>query len=192
MSCAKCGNPLRADAAFCDRCGAATVVQPPPRYRVATVMVVAVAVFVVLAVAGIKGLLGSSGGSTPSAGASASSAPSGGTGSTAPASPTGGTASTTPSTALTPRPSVSVPRGGRICPAADGSTSLVAISGTPRTSCEFAYAVRSAYAQAATDGGDATVRAVSPVTRETYSMRCTGAQPVTCRGGNGAVVYLAP
>ena len=35
-----------------------------------------------------------------------------------------------------------------------------------------------------------TVAATSPVTGRAYPMTCTGNQPVTCRGGNGAVVYL--
>lgn len=62
--------------------------------------------------------------------------------------------------------------------------------GTQATSCPFANSVRDAYLDTARPGESATVDAYSPVTGQSYQMRCTGGDVVTCRGGNNAVVYL--
>lgn len=182
MRCAKCGAQLRPDASFCDRCGAATTQEKPSRTRVAVVMVLAVALFVVIAMIGIRGLFGSGGGEnapdgsvTTAAGAPTGDAPSSGT-STAPAKK--------------PTSTASLPAAARACADSSGS-SLGAWAGNDRTSCQFAIAVRDAYAKAAPDGGNATVRATSPVTDKAYTMTCTGTQPASCTGGDDAMVYLA-
>lgn len=57
----------------------------------------------------------------------------------------------------------------------------------PDTSCPFAENVVKAYSNSA-GNGNATVRAVSPVTGRTYTMRCTGVSPHVCRGGTNALV----
>jgi hypothetical protein len=57
----------------------------------------------------------------------------------------------------------------------------------PRTSCDFAANVRSAYTAA--PGEAATVEVFSPVTGQTYTMDCSLAgSGVTCSGGNDASV----
>lgn len=63
--------------------------------------------------------------------------------------------------------------------------------GTDNTTCPFARSVRDAYLGAGHIGGAATIEADSPVTGQTYTMRCNGTDEfVVCRGGNNAVVYL--
>ena len=62
--------------------------------------------------------------------------------------------------------------------------------GTQATSCPFAISVRDAYFATARPGEPAMVDAYSPVTGQSYEMRCTGGEVITCRGGNNAVVYL--
>lgn len=185
MSCASCGNPLRPDAAFCDRCGAATQEDKPSRTRVAVVMVLAVALFVVIAMIGIRGLLGPGGGEDAADGSVTATAGGSPSASQEPSGASG-------SDSATSSGSVTLPSGARPCaePGADGHE-LGAWAGTKDTSCPFTVAVRDAYAEAAPDGGDVTVTAHSSVTGKTYSMACTGQQPVTCRGGTQAVIYLA-
>jgi hypothetical protein len=57
------------------------------------------------------------------------------------------------------------------------------------TTCAFAAKVRDAYDQAS--GGSQTVEAYSPVTGQTYTMRCDPAgDGVTCEGGNNASVHF--
>lgn len=185
MRCSRCGAELRPDAAFCDRCGAPTTQGKPSRGRVAVVMVLAVALFVVLAMIGIRGLLGSGGGENAPDGSVTSAAGGAGTSFGASGASTGGATQTPFSTA-------SLPAGATPCPESSASpNSLGAWSGTSRTSCGFALAVRDAYVATAPNGGEATVRAESPITHTTYTMTCTGSQPVTCKGGDDAVVYLA-
>lgn len=63
--------------------------------------------------------------------------------------------------------------------------------GTDVTTCQFALSVRGEYMAAGNRGESATIKAFSPVTGLTYTMRCTGTDEfVVCRGGNNAVVYL--
>jgi len=57
----------------------------------------------------------------------------------------------------------------------------------PDTSCQFAENVAKAYSKSI-GNGNGTVRAVSPVTGQTYAMRCTGVSPHVCQGGTNAVV----
>ncbi|MFR9752025.1 protein kinase domain-containing protein [Nocardia sp. 004] len=95
-------------------------------------------------------------------------------------------------------PAVTLPVGATPCGqggAAAGGFSRSA-AGTTVTSCPFAEAVRRAYADSAeppNTAGNAprTVVATSPVTGQTYTMKCrTEDQLVICTGGNNAVVYV--
>ncbi|MDQ1287292.1 MAG: hypothetical protein QG622_857 [Actinomycetota bacterium] len=62
--------------------------------------------------------------------------------------------------------------------------------GNDRTSCPFAMNVRLEYVRAGGNGSTATLRVDSPTTTKYYSMTCSGDQPVYCRGGDDALVYL--
>lgn len=84
------------------------------------------------------------------------------------------------------------------CRAFDDSRLSTAYSGNDVTSCPFAEAVRTAYVRALgpkrySDDlvGTQKIRAHSPVTKRDYLMTCTDTNPVMCRGGNNAVVYIA-
>jgi hypothetical protein len=59
----------------------------------------------------------------------------------------------------------------------------------PNTSCPFAENVANAYINAL-DSGNVTVTATSPVTGDTYTMQCSGDSPVSCSGGNNALVVF--
>lgn len=61
------------------------------------------------------------------------------------------------------------------------------ISVNSATSCAFGINVAAEYQYG---GGSGTVRAYSPVTKQTYTMTCTGQVPVVCTGGNNAVVTI--
>ena len=62
-------------------------------------------------------------------------------------------------------------------------------AGNSTTSCPFALNVQATFVGGPA-GTPATLEVWSPVTSRTYVMTCTGTQPVTCTGGNNAVVYL--
>ncbi len=117
------------------------------------------------------------------------------------AASTPGAASTQPSAPASAPPS-SVPPTypplqltGQLCATTGAGPWANAASGNAQTSCPFAIAVQAAYV---TVLGSATtapatpvaITAYSPVTRKDYAMACVGDQPVTCTGGNNAVVYL--
>lgn len=189
LTCPKCGAPVRADAARCDACGARTVAEPPPPWRVRAVVGVVLALFVAAAIWGVGWVKGQWSSSPTAAGSSTTAPASRAT--TTPASPTRPAPSTT-----TPPPtsSLAVPNGSRLC---DKGGDLRAYAGTPRTSCSFAITVRDAFVGAggtggAGSGGSRQVRAHSTVTDTTYTITCTGVDLVTCRGGNDAVIYLLP
>lgn len=55
------------------------------------------------------------------------------------------------------------------------------------TSCPFARAVRDEYERT---GGASSIEVYSSVTKQSYTMTCSGGGPVVCRGGNGAVVTI--
>jgi serine/threonine protein kinase len=55
------------------------------------------------------------------------------------------------------------------------------------TTCPFAENTRSAYAEA---NGAREISSYSPVTGETYAMKCEGAGTVVCRGGSNASVWF--
>ena len=75
-------------------------------------------------------------------------------------------------------------RGGRRRRHSSGFAAI----GSDVTSCEFAVNVRDAYVDAG-GRGNRSIRAFSPKTGRTYTMTCRG-EPVTCTGGNNAVVHL--
>lgn len=58
------------------------------------------------------------------------------------------------------------------------------------TSCAFAGAVRDAYLGAEPKDGKASLEVRSPVTKQSYTMTCTGEAVTRCTGGNDAVVIL--
>lgn len=64
-----------------------------------------------------------------------------------------------------------------------------AAAGNSATSCPFALNVQTSFVTGPA-GTPATLEVWSPVTSRLYVMTCTGTQPVTCTGGNNAVVYL--
>ncbi|GEM_PF-6725664 len=186
QTCPKCGAPVRADAARCDACGARTVAEPPPPWRVRAVVGVVLVLFVGAAIWGVGWVKGQWSGS-PTAVGSSTTAPSA-RATTTPAPPSQPAPSTTTSR---PTSTVAVPGGSRLC---DKGGDLRAYAGTPRTSCSFALTVRDAFVGAGGvgDGSSRQVRAHSTVTDTTYTITCGGKALVTCRGGNNAVIYLLP
>ena len=110
-------------------------------------------------------------------------------GATKPA-PVKATTTTAPSpTTTTAYPPVALP--GKPCGGSGTGSWSQAAAGSSQTSCPFALAVQRAFlASSPTPNQPRTVSAASPVTGKAYPMTCTGDQPVTCAGGNGAVVYL--
>ncbi len=63
---------------------------------------------------------------------------------------------------------------------------------TSVTSSSFAANVYSVFTDAYASSGNPnqTISVYSPVTGQTYTMRCSGSSYVTCRGGNNAVVSI--
>lgn len=61
------------------------------------------------------------------------------------------------------------------------------VSVNASTSCPFGLNVAETYRAS---GGETVIEVFSPVTDRTYTMTCTGAGPVVCRGGNNAVVTI--
>jgi hypothetical protein len=55
------------------------------------------------------------------------------------------------------------------------------------TTCPFARNVRDTFEGS---GGASVIDVYSPVTKRTYTMRCSSGLPTVCKGGNGAVVYI--
>ncbi|OBK19549.1 hypothetical protein A5636_18565 [Mycobacterium asiaticum] len=98
------------------------------------------------------------------------------------------------STTSTSKKPVTLPPGALVCPAtaapAGGLTSSAV--GSSDTTCQFAEAVRLAYAANGPVSSETRqVDAMSPVTRRHYAMTCSGdGALVVCHGGDGAVVYL--
>ncbi|MBI9000337.1 hypothetical protein M0E87_08475 [Corynebacterium sp. CCM 9185] len=88
------------------------------------------------------------------------------------------------------KPVFSVPDEASNCGTSGG---FVVYAGTDVTSCGFAMNVGG---QIAGQGGNSsrTITAVSPVTGRSYRMTCSpkGAGAWVCRGGDNAVVYVAP
>lgn len=62
-------------------------------------------------------------------------------------------------------------------------------AGNSATSCPFALNVQTTFTGGPA-GTPSTLEVWSPVTSKLYVMTCTGTQPVTCTGGNNAIVYL--
>lgn len=184
LTCLDCGAPVRADATGCLRCGAGTVADQPPRWRVRAVVGAVAALFVVAAIWGFGTVVGQWSHTPATAGSDGP--PAAGAQSRSPSpSPSRQAA---PSPTSPPRPATtSVPSGARLC---DGGGDLRAYAGTARTSCLFAVTVRDAFVGAGgvTDGASRTVRARSTVTDTTYTTTCEGTTRVTCRGGTDAVI----
>lgn len=62
------------------------------------------------------------------------------------------------------------------------------VAAGPNTSC--AFALNTAKEWVDTSGGT-TIQVYSPATKKSYTMNCsTGPAGTTCKGGNGAVVYI--
>jgi hypothetical protein len=103
------------------------------------------------------------------------------------------TTSAPPSPALPTYPPLQLT--GQLCATTGAGPWANAASGNAQTSCPFAIAVQAAYV---TVLGSATTAPATPVaitahstvTNKDYMMSCVGDQPVTCTGGNNAVVYL--
>lgn len=55
------------------------------------------------------------------------------------------------------------------------------------TTCPFARAVRDEYESS---NGASVIEVFSPVTKQSYTMTCSGGGPVVCRGGNGAEITI--
>ena len=83
-----------------------------------------------------------------------------------------------------------LPDGATACEGGSNG-GLSAAVGNDVTSCGFALNVRDAYAASGTsDGSGVKLTVNSPVTKQDYTMSCAGSNPVTCRGGSNALVYL--
>ncbi|MGZ4561822.1 MAG: hypothetical protein ACXVXJ_12795 [Mycobacteriaceae bacterium] len=96
-------------------------------------------------------------------------------------------------TTTDPGTQTNAPGAGR-CPTVYGPSGDYSHSatGTNVTTCEFAEEVRVEYGRVQPGGGPAVISVFSPVTGRTYTMSCSGANPVICTGGNNAVVYVYP
>lgn len=125
--------------------------------------------------------------STSTAPAMPAPAPASGAGAT-PVTPAPATAAAVPST----QPLTDLVAGAEAVECSrTGSGPFAAVArGTAVTSCEFAVVVRNEYLRSGLDGADGTLEATSPVTGQTYTMRCVGHQPVRCEGGNRAQVLI--
>lgn len=96
-------------------------------------------------------------------------------------------------TTTDPGTQTNAPGAGR-CPTVYGPSGDYSHSatGTNVTTCEFAEEVRVEYGRVQPGGGPAVISVFSPVTGRTYTMSCSGVNPVICTGGNNAVVYVYP
>lgn len=85
-------------------------------------------------------------------------------------------------------PTVRVPVGKECSRTGSGP---FAASGTANstTSCSFAKNVREAYVRDL-NGADGSIRAFSPTTKQTYTLNCSGTQPVLCTGGRAGRVVI--
>jgi hypothetical protein len=72
-------------------------------------------------------------------------------------------------------------------PTAGPSSCGGGISVNASTTCPFAQNVAEEYRSS---GGASSIEVYSPVTKQTYTMSCSGGVPTVCRGGNNAVVYI--
>ncbi|MDX8152101.1 hypothetical protein SK069_10890 [Patulibacter brassicae] len=104
---------------------------------------------------------------------------------TAPVTTTAATATAT--TVIRETPASSAARRTRVPSAATRCGSGLFVNSV--TTCSFAFNVQAAYDDAA-GSGSRTVRAYSPTTGTTYTMRCSGRPVTICRGGDRAAVYL--
>lgn len=148
-------------------------------------LVAVIAVFVVMLVTG---------GRSPNASTAATSSTAAPASPLTPAPTTAPSPSPAPAVVVAPPPAqpqtqvVEAPRSsGTRCVAQYGGSGSSA-SGNSGTTCAFAEEVRFSYNDAG--GGTGYFDAYSPVTGKVYTMYCSGYAPVTCTGGNNALVYL--
>lgn len=109
-------------------------------------------------------------------------------------SPTGKKTAAAKPSATKPSSGVEIPRGATEC--GRGRAPYVRVyKGTSSTSCQFAKAVRNAYAKMYVKPvPSASIKAKSPVTKKSYTLKCSATPEgvVRCTGGQNAVVILAP
>lgn len=86
-----------------------------------------------------------------------------------------------------PPPGAAPPPAAAAPPAAAPSTCGDGVSVNSSTSCPFGRNVAEAYRGS---GGASSIEVFSPVTKQTYTMSCSGGIPTVCRGGNNAVVTI--
>jgi hypothetical protein len=102
---------------------------------------------------------------------------------------TGASSDGPPSTSASPSyPEMSLT--GKECGRTGDGPYAAAAAANDHTSCPFALNVRDQYVGSGGNGSAVSITAHSPVTNKDYTMQCSGSQPVTCSGGNDAVVYL--
>lgn len=77
--------------------------------------------------------------------------------------------------------------GGSSAPAPAAADCGGGISVNAATSCPFGRNVADSYNES---GGSSSIDVYSPVTKQDYTMNCTGSSPVVCSGGNNAVVRI--
>jgi len=171
----------------------------PPRSRRPLVIGVAVALFV--AAAGGAYMLtrsGSPSSSTPATAAVSATSPTTPGGPQSPA-----TVTVAPPVTVTVAPPVTVTVSapptvagypavqltGQECGRFGTGPFAAAAAGNSATSCPFALNVQAMFTDGPA-GTPSTIEVWSPVTSKLYVMTCTGTQPVTCTGGNNAIVYL--
>lgn len=105
------------------------------------------------------------------------------------------TATTAPRTTASVRPSPtavprqSIPSNALACPGG-GTAALSSSAVVGATSCPFAEEVRKAYLGQSKRNATVSVQAWSPITKQWYTMSCTGSDVVKCSGGNEATVYV--
>jgi hypothetical protein len=106
-----------------------------------------------------------------------------------------------PTTENTPEPTESpvgqsatdpwaIPSDGKVCSVSGRGPYATAATGNDHTSCPFATAVRKAYLASHADGSPVTLNVTSPVTHQAYDMTCEFIGPITCTGGNDAMVLI--
>ncbi|MFC9894432.1 protein kinase [Nocardia sp. NPDC127579] len=168
--------------------------RPAPRGSVVVPILVGLASVVLVAVAGAVGWqMFGAGSSQPSTAASSETVAATATPpAAAPGTPVPQTSSKSSTT--TSGTAVKLPDGASPCSTSTASSGNYgrAATGSEVTSCQFAEAVRKAYAESASGSrAPSSVVATSPVTGRSYTMNCSAqGQVVTCSGGDNAVVYV--
>ncbi|MEU8899503.1 protein kinase [Nocardia sp. NPDC048505] len=168
--------------------------QPSSNRSIVMPILIGVLSVVVVAVAGAVGWqMFGAGNSQPVADvASASTSVAATPDAAAPGTPVPQSSSKAPGT-TTSGTAVKLPDGAKACSTGSSTgANARAATGSEVTSCQFAEAVRKAYAESASGTrAPGSVTATSPVTGRTYTMNCVPqGQVVMCSGGENAVVYV--